>query len=254
MAQFRRRGKGCLSYVVEFDGEALIVDPSADIERYAGYCAEHELAVVGVLDTHLHADHLSGARALARSLDIPHYLSGEEGYAYQSPYGLEGGLQLRLGTGSTRVAVSVLGAAGHTRGSTMVLLDGEALLSGDALFVDGVGRPDLADHAADDAALLHATLQRVLNSVPEKCCVLPAHCAAGKLQQGPGLVGAPLGEVTATVEALSLGREDFIELALASVNDRPGNYQRIVELNRQGLLEFEPELRALEAGPNRCAL
>ncbi|MDE3087686.1 MAG: MBL fold metallo-hydrolase, partial [Acidobacteriota bacterium] len=149
LVQVRRRAKGCLSYVVGSGDEAFVVDPSTEVELYLGIARSRGWRITRVFDTHLHADHLSGARALAgragASLHLSPYDSFEFDYA---PLGEDERFSL---SGGLEVAVTVVRTPGHTEGSVVFVVGDEAVLTGDTLFVDGVGRPDLAERAEEFA-------------------------------------------------------------------------------------------------------
>lgn len=247
VVQVRRRGKGCLSYVVAAGGEALVVDPSSDVERYLGIAAEHGWSVSHVLDTHLHADHVSGARALAAATDAALHLSAADPLRF--PFApLSDGEQLALGD----AAVTVLATPGHTLGSVVVDLDG-ALLTGDTLFVDGVGRPDLADHAREYAEELHRSIHGLLEGRSDDALVLPAHFGDRVEVLTGVLVAATLGSVRAAVPQLGWDQDRFVSWASTRAVPRPPGYVEIVRLNAGETTADPEQVRALELGPNRCA-
>lgn len=246
--QLRRRGKGCLSYVVASGGKAMVVDPSTDIERYLKAASELGWRVTCVVDTHLHADHVSGARALATAAGATLRLSGGDQlrFAYSA---LGDGDRLELG-GAT---VQVLATPGHTPGSIVLDLDGRALLTGDTLFVDGVGRPDLADRAREYAEELYRSLHALLSNRSDDVLVLPAHYGDA-VEVVPGVpVAAHLGDVRAAIPQLDWDRERFVSWASTRATARPPSYVEIVRLNAGETTVSAEEVQALELGPNRCS-
>ena len=139
--QVRRRGKGCLSYVVGAGDEAFVIDPSIDVDVYGEIAAGHGWRVTRVFDTHLHADHLSDARTLAARTGAALHLNPAD--TFEFPYEpLHDGDRFRLGKAAV-LSVAALGTPGHTQGSTIYFVGDRLVLTGDTLFVDGVGRPDL---------------------------------------------------------------------------------------------------------------
>ena len=105
--QVNRRGKACLSYVIVSGGEAVVVDPSRHVEWYEGFAAERGARIVRVLDTHVHADHVSGGPALARKLGVPYFVAAGEGFELRQPVTpLADGQQVRLG-GEKGVSIEV---------------------------------------------------------------------------------------------------------------------------------------------------
>lgn len=248
VVQVRRRGKGCLSYVVGGGGAALVVDPSTDISIYLQIAGERGWQLTGVVDTHLHADHLSGARLLAEAAGVP--VTRGEGDAVHYAFEAVGeGCRLSLGA----EALVVRMAPGHTAGSIVLEAPDGSLLTGDTLFVDGVGRPDLADRAEADAAALHRSLTRLLSGRDGATAVFPAHYSDG-VPVVPGVpVSATLADVRHRVPQLGWDEARFVAWAAGRAVPRPPRYQEIVRVNtgeRQLTLE---EGRMLELGPNRCA-
>ncbi|MBI4521287.1 MAG: MBL fold metallo-hydrolase, partial [Gemmatimonadetes bacterium] len=136
--QVQRPGRGCLSYVVVSDGHAAVVDPLRHIEHYIELAGEHGFAIDRVLDTHGHADHVSGASALAERLNVPYHLHPYDGIhpldvlPARIPFEfVKDGSRLTVG----RAQLEVLHIPGHTLGNTALLLDGQFLLSGDSIFI-----------------------------------------------------------------------------------------------------------------------
>ncbi|HVX21669.1 MAG TPA: MBL fold metallo-hydrolase [Acidimicrobiales bacterium] len=250
IVQVRRRGKGCLSYVVGAGGEAFVVDPSLDLEHYLDAAADHGWRITRVLDTHLHADHLSGARALAEVTGASLHLNPADPFDF--PYEpLSDGQRIDLG-GHVHFGVTAFSTPGHTRGSTVFEVGGRALLTGDTLFLDGVGRPDLADHAAEYARDLYRSLHATVVALPGEAMVLPAHYAEAVTVRPGEVVGAPLDALRRRVPQLAWPEDRFVHWAANRATPRPPHYRDIVRVNRGA--EATPQAwRRLEIGPNRCA-
>jgi glyoxylase-like metal-dependent hydrolase (beta-lactamase superfamily II) len=251
IVQVRRRGKGCLSYVIGSGGEAFVVDPSLDVDQYLEVAAARGWQITKVFDTHLHADHLSGARALAAATGATVHLNPADSFEFDyTP--LTDGERHPL-PGGAELSVAVMHTPGHTLGSTIYLVGDHAVLTGDTLFVDGVGRPDLADRAEEFAhSLFHSLQERVL-SLPDDTFVLPGHYGEGVPVHPHRPVGAPLAALRATLEPLRLDEDDFVVWATQRAVPRPPNYVEIVKAN-MGRPETPADLLArLELGPNRCS-
>lgn len=239
--QIHRRGTGCLSYVVEAEGEALVVDPSRATEWYERFVTTHALRVVRVVDTHLHADHVSGGPALAARLGVPYAPGLEAGSD------LADGAVIRLGT----VDVRALATPGHTPGSTSYRV-GYHLLSGDTLFVRGVGRPDLGERAHTWARELYRTLHDRLGALPDGAIVLPAHAGGMDEVGDDGIVSARLGALRATPELRLPSEDAFAHAIAAGVEPPPLAYREIVRANAERL-DVAPERAAQwELGRNQC--
>jgi glyoxylase-like metal-dependent hydrolase (beta-lactamase superfamily II) len=161
LVQFDRVGKGALGYLLVSDGAAFIIDPPRDPSAYLAAAAEASAKVVGVADTHCHADYLSGGPALAAALEVPYYLHpADSSYPYDGTPGrlsireLTDGSEIALGRASVRASHT----PGHTEGSVTFLVDDEAAFTGDFIFVASIGRPDLAGKTAEWTEQLWASL------------------------------------------------------------------------------------------------
>lgn len=252
VVQVRRRGKGCLSYLVGAGDAAFVVDPSADLDVYVRLADEHGWSVVRVFDTHLHADHLSGARALAECTGATLHLNPADTFAF--PYEpLADGDVFEL-PGGAGFGVAATHTPGHTRGSTVYLVDRRVALTGDTLFVESVGRPDLADRAEEFADDLYASLHDKVLGLPDDLLVLPGHYGGAVPVRPDAPVGATLGELRASLEALTFDRDAFVAWASARSVARPPNYEEIVRANMGTVVAPLETLRILEVGPNRCAV
>lgn len=248
IVQLRRRGKGCLSYVVGVGATALVVDPSLEIDRYLEAAAGRGWRVRYVVDTHLHADHVSGARALAAATGASLHLSETEPYTFAHEP-LQGGQELRIGD----EVVTVVGSPGHTKGSVVLDVAGHALLTGDTLFVDGVGRPDLDDAAEEFAADLYDSLHEVVLARSDDVLVLPAHYGGGMSVRPGVVVGSSVGGLRSALAPLSWDVDRFVAWASTRATPRPPNYVEIVRVNAGEREMTIEETRGLELGPNRCA-
>lgn len=251
VVQMRRRGKGCLSYVVGAGTEAFVIDPSLDVDRYVDVATAAGWRVTRVFDTHLHADHLSGARALAAATGATLHLNPADGYRFEH-VPLSDGEWFTLG-GIEHFGVTMVATPGHTPGSTVYEVGGRALLTGDTLFVDGVGRPDLADRAAEYARQLHRSLHTKLLAMPVDATVLPAHYGSSAVVSPGTVVGASLAHLRSVLPELSWPEAEFVSWASGRATPRPPHYAEIVRLN-MGADPLRPDdSRRLELGPNRCA-
>jgi glyoxylase-like metal-dependent hydrolase (beta-lactamase superfamily II) len=252
VVQVRRRGKGCLSYLVGATETAVVLDPSGDVDQYVRRATARSWVITHVMDTHLHADHLSGARELAERVGAELLLNPLDGFEF--PHGdLVDDMRIAVGDG-VELSVSVLTTPGHTKGSTSFVLNGEAVFTGDVLFMESVGRPDLADEAESFAHALYGSLHDRVLTLPDGAFVLPAHAGA-KVEVRPGEpVTATLGHLRDSLWQLTCGEAEFVAWATSSVSARPSHYVTIVEANRTGSPVDDDMRSSLEAGPNRCAV
>ncbi len=268
--QYERPATGCLSYAVVDAGEALLVDPlRAGVDEYRQDLAERGAEVVAVFDTHLHADHLSGLRALTPDHGDAETTGGDHpgrllpagidrrGVRYDGE-SLGDGEAVSVG-GTTVEAVAL---PGHTTEMTgLVVGDGDTLLAGDSLFLDSVARPDLQEGVdpREQADQLYETLHERLPAVGEDPLVAPGH-RRPETRAVEGAYTARLSTVRERVGALGLDREAFVERVVTDA-PRPANVERILEVNRgetpldAGEGDGEPEgWFTLELGPNNCAV
>jgi len=250
LVQVARPGKGCLSHVLVSDGEAAVFDPSHYLDEYEAVLDEYDAELVGVFDTHAHADHVSGAAELAARHDVPYYLHPKDALAIDATP-IEDGQTVTVGS----LDIEVIHTPGHSEGSVSFDVGGAALLTGDTLFHDSVGRVELGVEAGiedsdieQNAATLYESLQRLL-ARPDDALVLPAHDPGSP--EPP--VTATLGDVRERNADLGRDREDFVEALAADVPDHPPNFERVKRTNVGQESVPADELAELELGPNNCA-
>lgn len=249
IVQVRRTGKGCLSYIVASQAEAVVIDASVDPDVYVRLLAERGCRLVAVVDTHVHADHLSRSRLLAQitSADLVMPAQNRVQYLFRS---LDDASLIQFGSAEL-VAVRT---PGHTSESTTYVLDARAAFTGDTLFLNGVGRPDLegrgGENARRNARLLHESIGRLLK-LPSETLVLPGH-VSDPILFDHRLLATTVGTISETVAMLRMDADAFVETVLARIPPTPPNHTQIVELNERGELPDDPG--ELEAGANRCAI
>ncbi len=248
IVQLRRTGKGCLSYLIGSNGDAAVVDASLDPRVYRRVADEHGWRIRTVLETHVHADHLSRARALAVDTGARLCLPTTDRVSFEYTPLKEDDI-VRVGSTGLRV----FHTPGHTPESACFLLDEHALFTGDTLFLTAVGRPDLeasAEDARRRAHALHASLHRLV-ALPPETVVLPAHASEPVAFDGRP-ISATLEEVQERTSLLREPEETFVSRILTRLPPTPPNHHRIVALNEAGTLPDDPT--ELEAGANRCAV
>jgi len=257
--QVARPARGCLSYVVASDGKGVIIDPLRHIDHYTQLAESKGFEISLILDTHGHADHISGAPALIEATEAPYFLHPYDGIhpidvlPAKIPYDfLEDGLEFSVGS----VEILTLHIPGHTLGNVAYLLDDRYLFTGDSIFVESIARPDLGGRG-DTWAPIHYQSLRMLLELPDEMVVLPAHFSSLKEENDQGLFAAPLGELKQQNEGLLMvqkSEEEFVEYILSSLPEFPEEYIDIKRVNA-GLLEAgEAKASELELGKNICAL
>lgn len=254
LIQFVRIGKGCLSYMVISNGEAAVIDAVRMSPVFERYARDRGVVIKHTIDTHLHADHISGGRALAIQAHADYWLPPKDAEEVTFDYvPLEEGSTITVG--STQIRIQPVYSPGHTIGSTSLIVDGHYLLSGDILFVESIGRPDLAGKAEDWVGDLRNSLYTTYRELPQELIVLPAHFGkATELGEG-GVVSARLGDLFESNPGLNIpDDEQFRKAVTGHLPPQPNAYQEIRQTNMGRLTSSEEEQQEMELGPNRCAV
>ena len=235
---------GCASYLVadRENGVAAVVDPQWDVEPYRRLARLHGVRIGHVLETHNHADHVSGHGRLAQTTGATIHIHelAEAEYAHEP---LADGWVLELGD----LTIEAVHTPGHRPEHTSFLLrdagrDGApwALLGGDSLFIGDVARPDLAIEPREGAAEMFRSLHRRLLKLDDEVEVWPAHLG-GSLCAGSGIdlkTSSTIGFERQHNRALAIADEaEFVADAVGSLGDKPPNVEQIVDLNRGPLVE-----------------
>jgi glyoxylase-like metal-dependent hydrolase (beta-lactamase superfamily II) len=230
---------GCAAYVLGCAGKgyAAVVDPQdRDLDSYMDFSAGKGMRITYVIDTHIHADHISGGRKLAERTGAAYCLH-ESAQASFPFYGLHSGQEIAIGN----VTAKVLHTPGHTPESICLLISDSTrsrepwfLLTGDTLFVGSVGRPDLADHVEQNARELYRSIQTEIRSLPDSLEVYPAHFSGSVC--GKGMSGKPmstLGYEKRFNPMLSPPSEDGFVTAIArTILPEPANKAEIIRCNQ----------------------
>ncbi|MGG1552328.1 MBL fold metallo-hydrolase [Paenibacillus ferrarius] len=255
LIQINRFSKGCLSYAIISEGKGMIIDANQKVEYYLDFAKQYNFKIEHIVDSHLHADHISGGPALAEQTGAIYYISSGEVKGTDLKYEpLEQHQSIRFG--EVEVEVLAVPTPGHTPGSTSFLLNNQFLMSGDTIFVGGLGRPDLGGKAKEWAQDLYDTVFHKVSQLSDDVLVLPAHYADIKEINDNGIVGATLGEIRKSNDIMrNEDREAFTQQVAGAVStEKPPNFEEIIAINR-GELHVEPERAVeLEIGPNRCAV
>jgi glyoxylase-like metal-dependent hydrolase (beta-lactamase superfamily II) len=245
--QFVDDDLGCGSYLVgDVDArEAIVVDPAFAIEQYLEGAEREGVRITHVLETHTHADHLSGHGRFAVEHGLPtsiHPLARPE-YPFEP---LGDGQVVRVGS----LEVRVVHTPGHRPEHCAFVVGEELVLTGDSLFVGDAARPDLAIDARDGAADLHRSLHR-LAELPPAVVVYPGH-VAGSLC-GTNMSdehSSSIGRERKTNHALRSKLADFVEESASLETPKPPTTKRLVALNRGPWVAARSPLRELDATDN----
>jgi glyoxylase-like metal-dependent hydrolase (beta-lactamase superfamily II)/rhodanese-related sulfurtransferase len=265
--QIRRISKGCMTYLISYFNDAVVIDPpcssAASIYEIA---KKNNLRIKALIETHRHADHLSASMTIAKETGAILYLSPLE--EYETEQTLADGLEMTFLNDGRRIEITnglyldVIHTPGHTVGSMTFKLEAlpdvnensereTFLFSGDTLFVDGIGRPDLHDKVDEFSRTLFLTYKK-LSSLPDNTIVLPSHYSKSMKHEDP--IFKTIGDINADVRAFRMDEDEFISYVTSSIPPQPMNYKRILQLNKDLLLCNRLHLDDLEAGPNSCGI
>jgi glyoxylase-like metal-dependent hydrolase (beta-lactamase superfamily II)/rhodanese-related sulfurtransferase len=247
--QVRRPAKGVLSYLIGSDNEAIVVDAALDPQVYQQLAEQNGWTIKYVTDTHIHADYVSRTKELAAATRAKHLLIDRAVVEYSfTPMSNKEIINL----GSSKL--EFLHTPGHTLESTTIKVDDIALITGDTLFIDGVGRPDLKANEGETiikAKQLHHSLS-MLFSFPAALLVLPAHTSKS-IHFDDRVIGKTLSVIKEKIDLLRLEEKEFVKYTLTRIPPTPPNYLTIASLNKKGSHGGQ-QLADLEAGGNHCAI
>jgi hydroxyacylglutathione hydrolase len=242
---FKQFYLGCLaqaSYLIGSEGEAAVVDPRRDVDLYIDEARARGLLIRYVVETHLHADFVSGHRELALRTGATIVIGARAGAAFPHR-AVRDGEVIRVG----RAALVFLETPGHTPESVCVVVTDTAagsepllVLTGDTLFIGDVGRPDLAGAAGHTpqqmASLLYDSLHGKLLALPDAVGVYPAHGAGSLCGRNISKeTSSTIGDERRTNYALRpMSKQDFVRLVTADLPEAPQYFGRDVAINREG--------------------
>ena len=243
---------GCASYLVgdEKAGEAAVIDPRFEIDEYLALARYSGVSIEHILETHNHADHVSGHGRLAAATGAKIYIHREAEPDYEHEP-IDDGFELEVG----EVVIRALHTPGHRPEHTaFALIDrrrGEepwAVLTGDTLFVNDVARPDLAIEKREGARGIFHSLQDKLLTLPDECEVWPGHLG-GSMCGGPGMdlkISSTIGFERKHNPTLAItDEEEFVDESVSTLGPQPPNFEAIVALNRGPLLTEGAEVLPL---------
>ena len=226
--QVRRTGKGCLSYIIAAGGDAVVIDPSVQVKVYLRIARAEGWIIRSVIETHVHADHLSRARLLSRVTGATLIIPAQSRISFPSRAAIDGD---KIDIGSSGVVLSVLRTPGHTAESTCYALEQELLFTGDTLFLSSIGRPDLEagrGEAESRAHDLFHSLARIF-ALPESMLVLPGHTGEPVAFDRKPLAST-LRDVRTRIALLGEPEQAFVSLLLARIPETPQLFpDRILE-------------------------
>jgi len=249
---FKQFYLGCLahaSYLIGSDGEAAVVDPQRDVDEYLDEAAAHGLTIKYVIETHLHADFVSGHQEIAARTGAQIIFGEKAGVAFEHR-AVSDGEELKLGG----IVLRFIETPGHTPEGICVLVteapdQPQKLLTGDTLFIGDVGRPDLAGGKGYTpqmmAEMMYDSLHGKLLKLPDEVEVYPAHGAGSMCGRNMSKeTSSTIGEQRKFNYALKpMSKEEFVTMMTADLPEAPVYFPRDAEINRsgaRGLSELQP--------------
>ena len=230
------------SYLIGSEGEAAVVDPQRDVDQYIEEAAAQGLTIKYVIETHLHADFVSGHRELASRTGAQIVFSKKAGAEFEHR-AVQDGEEIALG----QVVLRVLETPGHTPESICVLVidrsisdQPQKILTGDTLFIGDVGRPDLAGGKGFTpqmmAAMMYDTLHEKILTLPDEVEVFPAHGAGSMCGKSMSKeTSSTIGEQRKLNYALQpMSKEAFVTMMTADLPEAPAYFPKDAEINRTG--------------------
>ena len=242
------------------------------------------MKIIKIIDTHQHADHVSGVAKLAKAINlqtheqVTAYFSSLEEYNSENTeinikY-IENEEKIEI---SKKIWLRAIHTPGHTNGSFSFLIqyfvsdsdsdktDGKSssdkhteysyLFTGDTLFIDGVGRPDLREEATKYSEMLYESYHQTIAQLPDNTMILPAHFNASSISLKHAVpIADTIGSLKKKVKLLSMDKNEFVHLVTDTLPTRPMNYKTIIDINKRILTFDHMQMPDLEAGPNSCAV
>ena len=252
--QFVRPGKASLSYGLVCGEELFVFDPARTSEFYLEFAKKHKLQLTKVFETHLQADYISGNRGIAAAVKAE-IIAHEDDFSmavfdYSS---IKGGEDISCSNDG--VLVQVIHTPGHTPGSTSYLIDKKFLISGDAVFIKSIGRPDLGGKVEEWSGLLFNTIQNVLTKMDYNIMVLPGHYMDWSEMTLEGTFIESMGTIIKGNSNIYDYEDvnEFTDFIKANMKVQPEVYAEIRKVNA-GLIEpSEEDQKTMDIGKNKCA-
>ena len=276
--QIRRISKGCISYLVgsSHSKNAIVIDATCEVDSaISNIISENRLKLTKVVDTHIHADHLSGSTRLAKKYGAVICLSSLEDYITKNNIH---GLNLQLISNGDTIKIDeefileAIHTPGHTNGSISIKIQkitdnfGEVdyhsikknqtnnmyIFVGDTIFINCIGRPDLHNKTEEYAHQLFNTYHQKILNLPTKTVVLPAHYSDTFEHEKP--IYGTIKSINQNIDLLSVSEGEFVKFVTENIPPHPMNYEKITLINKQMISCDEIEQKDIESGPNACGI
>ncbi len=252
--QFRRPGKASCSYGLIHGEEMMVFDPAKNIDFYLDFAKDRGCTITKTFETHRQADYISGSASLRRRAAVEIVAPDDDFKAARFPYtpARHGDIQRFREGGPT---VEVIHTPGHTPGSTCYRIDGKYLITGDTVFIQSIGRPDLGGMAEAWSEMLFKTMTEILLKLDDNTIVLPGHYMTWQEADANLIFAAPMHRIkqfNADIYAID-DAKDFYAFIQSHMRPQPEEYARIRDINA-GLVKVDEEQQEImDIGKNECA-
>lgn len=251
--QFRRPGKASLSYGLISGKEMVVFDPAKDANFYTAFAESKGCTITKTFETHRQADYISGSDQLRRSADVEIVAPDDDFKVAKFPYTPARDGETHHINGGHHIAV--IHTPGHTPGSTCYSIDGKYLVTGDTVFIQSIGRPDLGGMAEEWSYTLFKTMTETLIPLHDDTVILPGHYMEWDEANANLIFAATMGEIKKrNADIYRIDNEKaFYDFIKANMRQQPEEYAKIRDINA-GLLDVdEEEQEIMDIGKNECA-
>jgi glyoxylase-like metal-dependent hydrolase (beta-lactamase superfamily II) len=252
--QFIRPGKASCNYGLIYQGEMVIFDPSLNFDFYESFAQSHHVKIVRSFETHLQADYISGSKQIANETgaEIMAHVGDFNDASFNYSQINDGET---YGMGKNGPEIKVLHSPGHTPGSTSYIINDTFLISGDTIFIQSIGRPDLGGKAKEWSAMLYDTLTNKVQSLDKNLDVLPGHFMNWAEANDQLVFSEKLENIVgynASIYALD-SLEKFTEFIMDNMRKSPAVYDEIRKVNSGWMDVDMDEADVMDLGKNECA-
>lgn len=252
--QFRRPGKASLSYGLTSGNEMMVFDPAKNAQFYIDFAKSKGCTITKTFETHRQADYISGSDALRQNVGAEIVAPDSDFTGAKFPYtpAADGTCQLFSNGGPE---VEIIHTPGHTPGSTCYRIDGKYLITGDTVFIQSIGRPDLGGMAKEWSTLLYNTMTQILLKLDADTVILPGHYMDWEEADENLIFAASMEQIkkdNGHIYAID-NEDDFFSFIEANMRPQPEEYAKIREINAGLLSVSEDEQEIMDIGKNECA-
>ena len=251
--QFIRPGKASCSYGVVAGEQMMLFDPSRNHEFYLSFAQEKKADIVKTFETHLQADYIAGSRIISEKTGAE-FLANTGDFTGSKINYTELTDNSLHGFGPNGPEVKAIFTPGHTPGSTSYLIDNKFLITGDTVFIESIGRPDLGGQAEQWATMLFNTMN-MIKEMDHQLMILPGHFMDWEEADEQLNFISTLGEIIAKNSSIfdMVNVDDFITFIKDNMRPQPEEYQKIRLINANLEQVDEDEQNTLDIGKNECA-